>query len=387
MPKKKTEQSVAQETVDSNVSSFSEEEVTEQEEMTPDTEEELESNKKSLVEELGVDEKLLHDVSRANSRLETMGKKKKKEVYASEHVYTEYGERDIETESTKKKTEYTELVASQKSLKILEGKITGFHYADENNPTSTILAEIKYQDGLWDVLIPSYLLFDYELDEKYASIETSKTIEKLVTKRIGGNVDFVVQTITKEGIALADRLLAMSLKSVHHYTPQKGKPARIQPGFLVEGTITMVSRTFVIAEALGAEMKIPQDELSWFHIGDAREEFKVGQKVIIRVLSVNEYQTKKYNNKYTLIDVKGSIRKAQKDNREKYYKSFRIGGRYAATVTYVEENVFVNLAGKMDAMVAFPKFGEVPVRGEERIVEITGKDDEKMFIYGVFVNN
>ena len=88
-----------------------------------------------------------------------------------------------------------------------------------------------------------------------------------------------------------------------------------------------------------------------------------------------------------MADAEASIRQAVKDPRPKHYNSFRVGGRYSATVTYVEDNVFVNLAGKMDAMVAYPKSGDVPARGDKKIVEVTGKDDEKLFIYGVFVNN
>jgi len=330
---------------------------------------------------------ILMNTSRHSARVEKMSKQQRKDTYASEHVYTENGVTPIETESTQKKAEYIELVNSQKANKILKGKIVGLHHAIPDKPSSPILAEILFGKGYWDVVIPAYLLFDYDLDEKYTSAEQNAKIEEQVQKRINSNVDFVVHTFTKEGIVFADRLAALSMKGVNHYLPKANRPAYLRPGLLVEGNVTMVDRTYAIVEAMGADIRIPQTELSWFHVGDAREEFKVGQKVIVRILSVSPYKTKKYNNSYTLVSVEGSIRLAQKDRRKEYYDSFKIGGLYAATVTYVENDVFVNLAGKMDALVAFPKFGPAPVRGEERVVRITGKDDEKMFIYGVFQNN
>lgn len=327
------------------------------------------------------------NTSRAGARLEKMSKAKKKELYHSEHVITEYGEEDLVTESMEKKAEYTELVASQKSKKILKGKLTGFHYANEDDESSTILAEVHYGKGYWNIVIPSYLLFDYELDEKYASVESNKLIAQLVTKRINSQVEFVIHTIDKNGIAFADRLMALSMQGVNNYVGKGLNPARITAGKLVDSTVVMVSRTFVIVNALGAEIKVPQDELAHHHVGDAREEFKVGDKKVVRIKSAAAYKTSKYKNAYTLIDAKGSFKDAEEDRRPEYFKSFRVGGRYSAEVTYVEESVYVKLAGKMDAMVAFPKFGKNPVRGEERIVEITAKDEERLFIYGVFVNN
>ena len=346
------------------------------------SEEELESEQ--------IDQTILEirkNASRAGSRVEKMSKAKKKEVYSSEHVITEFGEETLQTESMEKKKEYSELVASQKSKKILKGRITGFHYANEDDPTSTILAEIDYGKGLHNILIPSYLLFDYELDEKHATKEANRTIAQLVQRRINAPIDFVVQTIDKNGVAYADRLLALSLKGVNNYVGKGLNPARITSGLLVESTVVMVSRTFVIVDALGAEIKIPQNELSYHHIGDAREEFHVGDKVNVRILSACEYKVSKYNSNYTLIDAKASIKAATPDKRKEYFDNFRVGGRYAAKVTYVEDNIYVNLANKMDAMVAFPKFGDNPVRGDERIVEVTGKDPDKLFIYGVFVQN
>lgn len=330
---------------------------------------------------------LRRDSSRSGSRVEKMSKAKKKEMYHSEHVITEYGEEELVTESMEKKEEYTELVASQKSKKILKGKITGWRYANEDDQTSTILAEVSYGKGFFDILIPSYLLFDYDLNEKHATKEENDIIAQQITKRINSNVDFVVATIQNTGLVIADRLLALSLKGVNNYVGKNLDLPRVRSGLLVDGNIVLVSRTFVIVEALGAEIHVPQDELAYHHVGDAREEFNVGDKVIVRILSATPYKVSKYDNNYTLIDAKGSIKSAKPDRRKEHFDRFRIGGRYAAEVTYVEESVYVRLADKMDAMVAFPKFGKNPVRGDERIVEITGKDEDRLFIYGVFVNN
>lgn len=327
------------------------------------------------------------NTSRSSARTEKMSKAKKKELYHSEHVITEFGDETLVTESMEKKKEYTELVASQKSKKILKGIITGFHYANDEDPASTILAEVLYGNGYFNVIIPSYLLFDYELDEKYTDKENNKLVAQQVERRLNSTVEFVVHTFDKNGVAYADRLMALSMKGVSNYVGKGLNPARITPGLLVESKVVMVGRTFVIVDALGAEIKIPQDELAYHHVGDAREEFHVGESVNVRIKTATTYKVKKYDNSYTLIDATASIKAAKPDRRKEFFDQFRVGGRYAATVTYVDDNIYVNLSNKMDAMVAFPKFGAIPVRGDQRVVEVTGKDPEKLFIYGVFVNN
>lgn len=74
-----------------------------------------------------------------------------------------------------------------------------------------------------------------------------------------------------------------------------------------------------------------------------------------------------------------------------YFDDFTEGGKYMATITgfsYNKKgdlNVFVNLAGKLDAICKAPAFGAMPEIGENRIVMVTEMDAERKRLFGVFI--
>lgn len=333
---------------------------------------------------------IVQRTSRSAYAIEKASKTAKKKMYKSEHVVTENGNEEVETSATIKRGEMLELVASARSNKILKGIISGFREVDTNGEGSgTLLAEVLYGTGAFSVVIPSYLLFDYDM-EKYENEENRGAIEKILTKRIGSNVQFVVRNLDeKNSIAYADRLSALSMQGIYQYTfaQRDGKP-NIVPGMLVKADVVQVGRTYVVVNALGAEFRIGQSELSWIHIGDANQDFSVGDSVIVRISSFNVVVVKKNSNNYKLIKATGSIKDASQNPRKENYPKYHIGGRYTAEITWTDDSgVFCKLSDNMDCLVAFPKFGKNPVRGERRVVQITQKDDAKLFIYGVFVNN
>ena len=71
------------------------------------------------------------------------------------------------------------------------------------------------------------------------------------------------------------------------------------------------------------------------------------------------------------------------------FAKYNIGDVRKAEVTYVyEKGIFVQLNNKqMDALVAAPRFGTMPKVGDIKVVRITGRDEENLFLYGQFVNN
>ncbi|MBP3280306.1 MAG: S1 RNA-binding domain-containing protein, partial [Butyrivibrio sp.] len=68
----------------------------------------------------------------------------------------------------------------------------------------------------------------------------------------------------------------------------------------------------------------------------------------------------------------------------KYFAEFNPGDLYAGTITGINESgVYVNLDNKMDCLCKHPSSGRrMPIMGEQVIVKINSKDEEKKFIYG-----
>lgn len=337
---------------------------------------------------LSPDEDIAHKTSRFAHELAKASKKAKQEMYRSEHVITEYGDDDVETESTLLKKDYLELVASSKSQKILEGKVVGFRYAGETRK-STILAEIEYGTGLYTILIPSYLMYDYEMSQ-YVEPDMIQRVENNIMRRIGGRIKFIIRHVDEATqTAYADRLMAQSIIGHDNYIrlTRDGKP-RIIEGQIVKGQVIYTTSKGIVVDALGTDISIRKEELSHSYVGDARDEYKVGDSVNVKIGKIKEVLVEKNETNYKLIKATGSVKDAKVNHKERLYPQFKIDGVYAATVTYVEEaGAFCRLKGEVDCLVALPRFGENPVRGDERIVKITEKDDERMYLYGIFLSN
>jgi len=347
-----------------------------------------ENDEKKEVKELDPDEIIAQKAHRLSRALEPTTKAQKKEKFKSEHVVTEFGDEEIETDSTLLREDYLELLASKKSQKILEGTIIGFKYAGEVRK-STVLAEVQYGQGYFTVLIPSYLLYDYDV-KKYVDPDQLQTIENNIIRRFGSKVKFIVHHVDLEAQqAYGDRLAAQSIIADSNYVrpTRDGKP-RITEGMIVKSQVMYVVSKGMIVDALGCDIQIPKEEFEYGFVGDARQEYKAGDYVNVRVSNITEYKTEKNNMNYKLMKATGSVKAAKVDKRPMIYNQIKVGEVCSAKITYVEESgVFCRIKDSIDCLVALPRFGRNPERGDVRTIRITEKQDENMWIYGTFVNN
>ena len=343
---------------------------------------------KKEAKELNPDEIIAQKAHRLSRALEPTTKAQKKKIFKSEHVVTEFGDEEIETDSTLLREDYLELLASKKSQKILEGTIIGFKYAGEVRK-STVLAELEFGKGYFSLLIPSYLLYDYDVS-KYVDPDQLQTIENNIIRRFGSKVKFMVHHVDlEERQAFGDRLAAQSIIADSNYVrpTRDGKP-RITEGMIVKAQVMYVVSKGMIVDALGCDIQIPKDEFEYGFVGDARQEYKAGDYVNVRVSNISEYKTTKNNMNYKLMKATGSVKAAKVDKRPMIYEKIKVGEVCSAKITYVEESgVFCRIKDSIDCLVALPRFGRNPERGDVRTIRITEKQDENMWIYGTFVNN
>lgn len=320
-----------------------------------------------------------------------------REMFRSEHIVTASPDDKVETESTKLMQDFTMLNASAQSKRILEGKITGCRLANPENPLSTTLAEVKFGNGTCKVLIPDYLLFDYEI-EKYRNANDRNRVATAVRDMIGSTVRFTVTQLDRSTkTAYADRLQALDTDGYFNYVKlTKDNTPRIIPGMIAQGRVVRRNKKSVTICALGAERTLKatadDNEITWNYCDDFRELFKVDQIVNVKILDVKTKEVTKYNNKYTLVKPKFSLKQTTVNPTERYFDDFQENGHYTCVVTsMVSTGVFVRIpdANGMDCLVAYPKYGEMPMLGQERVIKITEKEYNeetgRKKIFGVFV--
>ncbi len=314
-------------------------------------------------------------------------------------IITETGETlQADTENSMFKEDLTNLTAAaQNHQRILTGKISGIRKIASNRSIPQYFATVLYGNGTFSILIPSYALFVHNVGA-YLDANTQQAVERQINGMIGTQVSFVVLHLDKkERMVIADRLRALETIGRNNFIriPDGDVRPRVVPGMKAEGTVLRVSRYSVTVNVLGSDSTIAngpdKNEVSWNYVGDCRELYQPGDKVVVKVLAVDREKVQLNDQTYRLVKTKLSIKQATTNPMEKYFDDFAEEGRYLATVSSVTDfGVFAELMpGRCSCLVAFPNYGAIPQRGDERIVQITQKkiDDEtgEKRLYGVFV--
>lgn len=168
------------------------------------------------------------------------------------------------------------------------------------------------------------------------------------------------------GMAVASRLEAMKARQKQYYLSRdRDGNNLLYEGVLAEGRITSVIKAGIFVDLFGVEVYISMKELSYQRWIDASEYYRPGQRVIVRILSVDRSDR---NN----IKVKASVKQAKENPYEKALKRFVEGNQYVGTVSMVDENgVFVAMDGGIDCLCEYPRRGRPPI-GSRVTVRVIG---------------
>lgn len=301
--------------------------------------------------------------------------KKRATVKPKSNVVAIDGVRQVETDADKTQNDLLDLMESMKTGKILSGTIQGVERASEHNSTS--LAVIYH--GSFKVVIPAIEAINPPDD--YRGVEPDEVHHYMLTKRLGAEVDFVVKGIdVKAGVAIASRLEAMKLKRKQYYfaTDRDGNHL-LYSGVCAEARVVSVIRAGIFADVFGVEVYIPLRELSYQRIMDASGYFQPGQRILVKVLSVDRIDKEN-------VKVTASVKQAAENPYEKALRRYTVGNRYVGTVSMVDVNgVFVALDGGIDCLCSYPKRGRPP-RGARVTVRILGINRETNRIWGAITH-
>ena len=314
-------------------------------------------------------------------------------LYKRNNVYAKKGEL-VRTSDVVRRDEDFLLKEAAASVpkRILSGTITGYQKMQQMG--GIWMAELVTDDteGQFVVYIPFYEFMPY--DPKDFSMDDY--IENELKARLNSNVEFVVTEVFEEdGFAVASRLAALSIRGQQLFTSKSEKYGpRIAPGMITNATIISVRTDRVYVTIDGADAMIKPREMSWTSLQDLVYEFKVGQVVPVKVLSLEK---EKYTSRapedavdrkdYPLWKCELSVRQALTDPRKLYYNQFKVGQVVSGEVKrYVgDKSVFVKIAGKMDCICFPPKSGR-PVPGSEVKVKIDKMESKDKRIFGLIID-
>lgn len=283
--------------------------------------------------------------------------------------------RTVETEADKARNDLLDLIEPMKTQKILTGTIQGVEQPEDNPSRS--LAVIYHGD--FKVIIPAEEAVLPPEDNRGRSQED--VMHYTLTKRLGAEVDYIVKGIDPQsGVAVASRLEAMAAKRKEYYfgTDRDGNNI-LYEGVCAEARIVSVIRAGIFVDLFGLEIYIPLRELSYQRLLDASSQFQPGQRVLVKILSIDRSDRNH-------IKASASVKQAGENPYEKALRRFSVGNRYVGTVSMVDTTgVFVALDGGVDCLCSYPKRGRPP-RGARVTVRILGLNMESNRIWGAITH-
>lgn len=281
----------------------------------------------------------------------------------------------VETEADKAKNDLLDLLESQKTGRILTGTIQGVERPEDNPKHS--FAVIYH--GAFKVIIPAEEAVEPPAD--YRGRLPEDVLHYMLTKRLGAEVDYIVKGIDpKSGIAAASRLDAMRARRKEYYlgTDRDGNNL-LYADLCAEARVVSVIRAGIFVDLFGLEVYIPLRELSYQRWMDAAAHFQPGQRILVKVLSVDRSDRDH-------IKASASVKQAGENPYEKALRRYSVGNRYVGTVSMVDTNgVFVALDGGIDCLCSYPKRGRPP-RGSRVTVRILGINHESNRIWGAITH-
>ena len=322
----------------------------------------------TLPQEVKEEEPLLTVV---NPKEQKRGGKRRARSKGGPSVMSIDARRTVETDADKAKNDLIDLTESLKADKVLTGTVQGVERNFQGHDSVAVLYH-----GIFKVVIPAEDMVEKPEEAEGRTVDDA--YHYLLTRRLGAEVDYVVNSIFYDDmLAVASRLDAMQAKRKRFY--RGGEGALVHEGVRAEARVVSVVRGGIFVDLFGVECFIPSRELSYQRISNPMSQFMTGDRVIVKVLSVDN---KDLNN----VKIQASVKQASVNPYELALKKYSVGNRYVGTVSMVDKNgVFVSLEGGVDCLCRFPARGR-PMKGARVTVQILGIDEKSNRIWGIITH-
>lgn len=207
-----------------------------------------------------------------------------------------------------------------------------------------------------------------------SSKEYNQQLSKIMSSMQGAEIDFIVTNYSREhNLVVASRKKAMEEKVKTYYIEYHNGERVIQEGSIVQARIIAVSEgTYVRLEVFGVECFTKCSELDCAWISSARNVYHVGEKIFVRIVSV-DFSDKKIHIKVEARSLKKPDTLVCKPN-----------SKYLATVTAVAKGTYYLRLKSGANGIAYNYEGEkpYPAVGDEVKLRCTRYDKSNQLCVG-----
>lgn len=296
--------------------------------------------------------------------------------HRSERVLTIDAREEIQTQEERDAVIWHEIQNSHRTRRILTGTLDGVEKLD----SGLTLAVVNYKG--FRVAIPVKEMMLEQVGKMPAGpdyVELMDRFHRILNSRLGCEIDFIVKGYDNDSHSVvASRRDAMLRKRKTFYmdVDELGKHM-IYEGRVVQARVVAVAEKVIRVEVFGVETSIIARGLSWEWIGNARDHYNVGDRILVRVQKIVRTDLEH-------LSIRADVRSVSTSTSRDNLKRCMPQCRYAGRVTDVRNGVvFIRLNNGVNAIAHSCYDLRTPGKKDDVSFAVTRLDEEQGVAIGI----
>ena len=293
----------------------------------------------------------------------------------SDYVLTIDTRDRVQTEEEREEIIWHEIRNAYRTRRILTGILGGV----EQTKSGRTLAIVDYKGFRVAIPILEMLLYTGEMPSNREYLELMGRLNRMLSTMLGAEIDFMVKGIdsnTRSIVASRKDAMLRKRQSFYMDTDALGEHL-IYEGRVVQARVIAVAEKIIRVEAFGVECAIVARDLSWEWLGDARDHFSVGSRILIRIQTIDRSSLEGMT---ITADVRSVSSTTNLDNVKKCQPQCRYAGR----VTDVRGGVvYIRLNNGVNAIAHACYDLRTPGKKDDVSFAVTRLDEEKGIAIGI----
>ena len=280
----------------------------------------------------------------------------------------------LETAQSISDLTWHEIQNAYRTRRILTGMLGGI----EKTENGSLIAVVYYKD--FRTVIPvTEMMIHLMQDEAHDYGELALRQNKILNNMLGCEIDFLIKGLDpKTRSIVASRKEAMLKKRQIFYLDKdaSGMP-KVYEDRIVQARVIAVAEKTVRTEIFGVEYSILARDLSYDWMGDATENYHVGDQILVRITSVSISSV-------TDISVKADVKSVLGNTSAENLKKCKVQGKYIGTITDIHKGtVFIRLNIGVNAIAHSCYDSRLPGKKDEVSFVVTRIDSERNVAVGL----
>lgn len=293
----------------------------------------------------------------------------------SDYVLTIDARDRVQTEEDREEIIWHEVRNAYRTRRILTGILGGV----EQTKSGKTLAIVDYKGFRVAIPILEMMLYTGEMPSKREYLELMGRLNRMLSTMLGAEIDFMVKGIdsnTRSIVASRKDAMLRKRQSFYMDTDTQGEHL-IYEGRIVQARVIAVAEKIIRVEAFGVECAIVARDLSWEWLGDARDHFSVGSRILIRVLTIDRSSLEG-------LTITADVRSVSSTTNLDNVKKCQPQCRYAGRVTDVRGGVvYIRLNNGVNAIAHACYDLRTPGKKDDVSFAVTRLDGEKGIAIGI----